>query len=249
MAEGRLPVKIVLLSVLSCAVLALAGDQQIASFITKSYAREAVIVPESAFIVEGIVERGKEFIRKYSATPFARLELSHGPGARFYGSKGIDHVNVENYFHRLEHGFPGGAQTYGDIASVIKIGRSAVVRIRKNGSVLSIPIGYPSTPMPGVLQGFEILHFAPLFRSNAVDGIEVFVRSKQLPTPEGMRKLAEQLWTVDRNLTIRVLARKDSWFITHPSFPFIYAFDDPVSIPTRKEYQRDLELMAVYPPN
>jgi len=214
------------------------ADELVASFAGNGYVREAWIVSREAFTTKGLQERARAFLGRHAPATFGRLEISVGPGVRFYSHKGVDHETVESYFYGLQHVFRDGVQAYGDIASLIKVGPSAVLRIRQGGKVSTINVGEEGAPMPGAAAGFEILHFGPLFNRGSVEGVEVFVRSRNQVTEEALKKLAKELRHLRPQLRIQVIARMDPWFITHPGFPFLYPFDDPVLVPSPEAYRR-----------
>jgi hypothetical protein len=228
--------------------LALGADEQVTSIRGNGYVEEAWIVPPEAFTIEGLRERARSFIQRHAGSAFVQLEFSVGPGVRFYGGKGTVHVPIENYFYRLHHTYPDGVEAYGDIASLIKIGRAAVLRIRKGGRVYTIDVGGDGFPMPGSAAGFQILHIAPQFDRDTIEGVEVFVRSRERIRQRAVAKLARELRVLNPLLRVWVFARTDAWFVTAPTFPFLYAFDDPVMVPTLEEYRRRAPgMVAVVP--
>jgi hypothetical protein len=233
-------------------VITLAGtlgaEEQVTSIRGNGYVEEAWIVPPEAFTIEGLRKRARSFIQRHAASAFVQLEVSVGPGVRFYGGKGTNHVPIENYFYRLHHIYPDGVEAYGDIASLIKIGRAAVLRIRKGGRVYSIDVGGDGFPMPGSAAGFQILHIGPQFNRGTVDGVEVFVRCHKRMTQGAVTKLARELRVLNPLLRVWVIARTDAWFVTEPRFPFLYAFDDPVMVPTLEEYRRRAPGMVAVDP-
>jgi hypothetical protein len=239
--------KVTFVLVASLAIVS-GADERVSSITANGFVSEAWIVPAEAFTTERLQERARAFLRSHATASFGQLELSVGPGVRFYGGKGTDHVSVENYFYRLHFAYPDGVQAYGDIACLIKIGRSAILRIRKDGRVSAFNVSDAAFPLPGSAEGYEILHLAPLFFRRSVVGVEVFIRSRGGMTREGVRKLAKELRVLRPQLRIWVFARTDAWFVTHPGFPFLYAFDDPVMVPTLEEYQRSAPGIAVVDP-
>ena len=231
------------LILLTCASFAHA-DAVLVRFIDNRFVREAVRLEPQHFTISSIEQRAREFLRRYSAMPFARLEMSIDEGAARYGEKGTSHVNEENYYYRLgklfEHKSPGAAS----IASLVKIGRAALLRIRRHGQVTVVHLT-PRHHLPGTKNGVEILHIEPMFSFDSVSGIEVFARTKDGGiTKHRALQLAESISTLQPCLEVAVALRGDPWFITAPSFPWVYPFDHKIMYPTPERYRSGADAYA-----
>ena len=249
MVESGVSVKALWVCML-LSIPALGEDQVFASLESRGYVQTILAVSPNDFTVPALQARAKNFVRRRRGVPFARADIGAGPGVKFYAGKGATDMNEGNYFYRLHKVYPDGVDAYGDIAMVLKCGRSAVLRIRKNAKVYSFDVGDAGIPMPGLLKGIEILHIAPMFNFDSVEGIEVFARSTGRLRQDEIERLASELRSVSPDLIVRVLARNDAWFVTDPHFPFIYAFDESVILPTLNEYMRKSPaLIAVSPKN
>lgn len=213
------------------------ADQTVARFVGNGYAREAYRVDAERFTIVFIEQRAREFVAKYLDAPFARMEMSVDEGARMYGGKGIYGVNEENYFYRLQKLLEHTKAGTDNIASLVKVGPAAVLRIRKNGkvSVMRLTRGYE---MPGANAAVEILLVAPLVQMNSVTGVQVFARTTGDVSSDRAFELAESIAKLRPCFDVRVVLRADAYFGTEDLFPFIYPFDTAITHPTREGFRR-----------
>lgn len=239
MAKGGVQMKRFFpLALVACASFTVCGQQRPILVNNNGYVREALTVLEKDFTFATLKGKARDFLRRHRSASFARMEISVGPGATFYADKGTNHVDLEDYFFRLQKDFSNGLDSYGDICSLIKVGQSAIIRIRSKNVVQIHELSPRDHPMPGSEEGFEILHVSPLYDSTVVSGVEVFVRSRTPRTKQDLLRLGRDLRAISRRLKVRINVRTDSWFLTDPSFPFLYPFDRRDEIPTLSEYQR-----------
>lgn len=247
MAQGGVQVRLFFLfTVVVCASSSVCGQQHRILVNNNGYAREALTVSKKDFTFVTLKGRASDFLSRHRNASFARLEISVGPGALFYADKGTNHVDLKSYFLRLQKDFSTGLDAYGDICSLIKVGQSAMIRIRSNERVQIHELSPRDYPMPGSGDGFEILHLSPLYESSVLSGVEVFVRSITPRPRQDVLGLARDIRAINPRLKVRINVRTDSWFLTDPSFPFLYPFDKQGKVPTLSEYQRRWTGILIY---
>lgn len=109
------------------------AQKPVVSIHERAYVHEAYIVSEKEFTLPAVRLQAMRFLSRNRSATFGKLELSSGPGVRFCSGKGGDHVSIENYFYRVSNVYPDGVKAYGNIASLLKVGPEAILRVRLKG--------------------------------------------------------------------------------------------------------------------
>lgn len=197
-------------------------------------------------MLEHLRECAREFGKRQREASFATLLVGTGPEMREFADKGATHQTVENYFHRLPISFPEGLRTWPRLAMAIKVGQTVLLRVRMEGKVMEEVIIGRRDALPGWTKGYEILDFGPLFDpQETIRGAEVYVRSKHAATQAEVESIADELCAIRPNWRFYVIVRQDSYFIEQTKFPFLYAFDEGLSLPTEEKYRAQKEVWAL----
>jgi hypothetical protein len=213
---------------------------------TKHYSFEILQLSEENFNIKTLLGCAETFRRKYRAATFARLLIGTGPEIQDYLGKGTPHQSIEGYFLRLPAEFPSGLRTWARLAMVLKIGPTVILRVRRDGKVREVTVSGEKKSPPRIKRGNEILDIGPIFDSPAhVSGIEAFVRNREDLSEASTEQLADEFCALQPALEYRIFARRDSWFVEHDQFPFLYAFDPGFELPTFAEYRRGKEVWAI----
>jgi len=185
----------------------------------------------------------REFGITYKKIPFAELILGTGNEVRDYVGKGASPTTAESFFFRLPIEYPNGPHTWPRLAMVLKIGPTVLLRVRQDGAVTETLITGSRERLPGWVFGYEVLDFAPYSDARKkIAGLHVYVRNRRSLARSEVESIADQFHAIVPRFGFYVFARKDSWFIQHDRFPFLYAFDPGYDLPTREKYDPDAEI-------
>lgn len=186
-------------------------------------------------------------LRDYSQfVPYARGIYSPDLRLLDYVEKGTLVMSADSYFFRLREEFPDGLRTWRRLAMVLKIGSTGILRIRENGRIKEILLT-PQHPPPGQDLGYEVLDFSGnLCGPRKYCGLSVYVRKvRGAIRQEDLEAIGRRFCEVDPTLEYLIYARPDSWFIEHPDFPFLYAFDEGYRLPHPKTWQQDRQEWSI----
>ncbi|WP_321472217.1 hypothetical protein [uncultured Paludibaculum sp.] len=186
-----------------------------------------------------LYEAAQEFVRDYASVPFGRLLIGTGPEVREYCGKGSNHISVENYFYRLRYEYPLGLKTWPRLALVLKLGDSAILRVRDGDRIQEMIVGRLTGSLSWKDQGYDILEVAPLYDPpDTIGGLAVFVRVRGSLSQDQVNRFTQDFSRIHPQFTYHVFVRQDTWFIDQPQFPFLYAFDQGGGLPTKDQFKR-----------
>ena len=214
------------------------------------YVQQAAVLTADEFSLETVRTLGLEFLRKHRGVPFGKLLLAKSADyLRYYSGK--TDQSFDNWEYQLRFSEEHGWQPIQDIAEVDLISGNAIIRMRQGPEVVRILLT-DHDPLKSFLQEsqYEIINFAgKQFREvrgkSCLSDFTVFLRSRGSLNMAPIRragKVIRRLLPPDAD--IRLLARNDSWFISEPQFPAVYAFGDrgETVIPTRAQFHDSPEV-------
>lgn len=245
MAQGGL--QVIRTAFALCLAASLNGDDLLVSFKDEHYVREVVSVSQERFTEVEVMRKAQAFLDTYRSITFARLDIAPDDAGKWLSGKGGDDLTLENFFYRLKDLRTRTPHLFDSVASLIKVGHSAVLRMRNEGRVKHITLNSSAAPAIDILGDPEILFIAPLFESTRVSGIEVFARTRQEPTKEIALDLAKAVARLKPEFEVFVLLRADPWFPLSSGFPFVYPFDEHIKDPTEAEYRKGCQVIVSRP--
>ena len=171
-------------------------------------------------------------------------------------------MSFEGWSSRLNLAIRDGDEPIADFAEVNVIRGNAVLRLRLGGKVTrTVLYGQDPLFVPADGRLFEILEYTAVFGDtpsnqggtwrlkcdSCVAGISVFLRTTGEVDETQLRNAAVSLQAIAPSLHLTAHLRRDSWFVTHTHFPFLYAFDEGATLPTAAEYRASQEVFAYVP--
>ncbi len=204
-------------------------------------------LPREKFVEPRLRVEASFFLDASQFVPFGQAIFGTGRELLDYVPNTVSAGNVENYFDRLRHSFRKGLRKWPRLAMVLKIGPTALLRIREKGRVKEILLT-PEHPPPGLDLGYEILDIAgSLCGPRRYCDLVVFVRKADgAIRQQDLEAIGRRLCEVDSSIGYLIYARPDSWFLEHPSFPFLYAFDEGYRLPDPKTWQPAPEEWSIW---